>query len=112
MGITCWGRGRIKKGLPPAPTVDQRVAALEENLAALEKEVSSAFAEQQAIKRELEDRIAAETSAIKNSLDAVKRDLEALAVGSHALLAFGAFWLAVGVLLAGFVPELTPSLKQ
>lgn len=110
LSITAFGRGRAKCGLPPNPTIEQRIAALERNLESLENEVSSAFAEQEKLKREMESKIADETSAIKASVEALKRDVEALAVGGHALLAFGAFWLAIGVAIAGFVPELTKTL--
>jgi len=108
--MTCFGRGRAKCGLPPDPTIEQRLAALERNLESLENEVSTAFAEQDRLKREMETKIIEETSSIKASMDALKREVEALAVGGHALLAFGAFWLAIGVAIAGFVPELTKTL--
>jgi len=102
--------GRVKSGLPPDPTLEQRLVALERNLESLENEVSTAFVEQDRLKNEMEVRIVEETSSIRASVDALKRDVEALAVGGHALLAFGAFWLAIGVAIAGFVPELTKNL--
>jgi len=83
-----------------------RVAALEANLAQIDADLDSAFREIDERTSELKTKISTEAAAREHSINEVKRSLESTATGNYAPLAFGAFWLFVGVVLATLAPEI------
>lgn len=47
-----------------------------------------------------------EKEAREQAIRDVRRDLKEAAAGNFAVLAFGAAWLAIGVIVAAFAPEI------
>lgn len=84
----------------------ERVSKLEENFLWLDQDLSSM---QQAIDRktsELDSKINTHREFADSSIREVKERLKETATGNFPLLAFGAWWLAVGVFLATVAPEI------
>ena len=100
------GRGRARQPVKPDAALAVRVAALEANLAQIDADLENAFKEIEERTSELKSKISAEAAAREHSINEVKRSLENTATGNYAPLAFGAFWLAVGVVLATLAPEI------
>lgn len=108
VSISTFGSARIKSRQPinrDIPLTD-RVAALEAIAAQIDADLDSAFKEIDERTSELKTKISTEAAAREHSIGDVKRSLESTATGNYAPLAFGAFWLAVGVVLATLAPEI------
>ena len=105
---SCFGTGRIKARQPidPSAPVLERVTALEALAVQIDAGLDNAFKEIDERTSELKSKISAEAAAREHSINDVKRSLENTATGNYAPLAFGAFWLAVGVMLATLAPEI------
>lgn len=105
---SCFGSGRIKARQPidPSAPVLERVTALEALAVQIDAGLDNAFKEIDERTSELKSKISAEAAAREHSINDVKRSLENTATGNYAPLAFGAFWLAVGVMLATLAPEI------
>ena len=84
----------------------ERVTALEALAVQIDAGLDNAFKEIDERTSELKSKISAEAAAREHSINDVKRSLENTATGNYAPLAFGAFWLAVGVMLATLAPEI------
>ena len=84
----------------------ERVTALEVVVAQIDAGLDSALKEIDERTSELKTKISTEAAAREHSIGDVKRSLESTATGNYAPLAFGAFWLAVGVVLATLAPEI------
>ena len=84
----------------------ERVTALEALAVQIDADLDSAFRVIDERTSELKSKISAEAAAREHSINDVKRSLENTATGNYAPLAFGAFWLAVGVMLATLAPEI------
>lgn len=104
--VVSTGRGKARQPVKPDAALAVRVAALEANLAQIDADLDSVFKEIDERTSELKTKISAETTAREHSINEVKRSLENTATGNYAPLAFGAFWLAVGVVLATLAPEI------
>lgn len=72
----------------------------------IDADLDNAFKEIEERASELKTEISAEAAARERSINEVKHSLENTATGNYAPLAFGAFWLAVGVVLATLAPEI------
>lgn len=100
------GRGGARQPVKPDAALAVRVAALEANLAQIDADLDRALKEIDERTSELKTEISAEAAAREHSINDVKRSLENTATGNYAPLAFGAFWLAVGVVVATLAPEI------
>lgn len=102
------GRPRLKvrRTISPASPLPERIAALEALATQIDADLDNAFKEIEERASELKTEISAEAAAREHSINDVKRSLENTATGNYAPLAFGAFWLAVGVVLATLAPEI------
>lgn len=102
------GRPRVKVGrtIRPESPLPERIAALEALATQIDGDLDNAFNEIAERTGELKTEIRAEAAAREHSINEVKRSLENTATGNYAPLAFGAFWLAVGVVLATLAPEI------
>lgn len=96
----------IKVNRLPGATLDVRVTALESDVRRLSGEllaVDQALAKQT---QRLDAGLAAQSAERKEAIERVNKRLEDAAVGNRALLSFGALWLAVGIALGSFAPEI------
>lgn len=100
------GRGKLREPIDPSAPVLERVTALEVIVAQIDAGLDSAFKEIDERTSELKTEISAEATTREHSIGDVKRSLDNTATGNYAPLAFGAFWLAVGVVLATLAPEI------
>ena len=100
------GRAKVRQPIDRDAALTDRVAALEAIAAQIDADLDCAFRAIDECTGELEAKISTETAAREHSINEVKRSLENTATGNYAPLAFGAFWLAVGVVLATLAPEI------
>ena len=100
------GRGKCRQPINRDAALTDRVAALELLADQIDADLDNAFKEIDERTSELRTKISAEAAAREHSIGDVKRSLESTATGNYAPLAFGAFWLAVGVVLATLAAEI------
>ena len=100
------GRFKARQPIDRDAAMADRIAALETLAAQIDADLDSAFKVIDERSSELKAKISAEAAVRENSINDVKRSLENTATGNYAPLAFGAFWLAVGVVLATLAPEI------
>lgn len=100
------GRAKVRQPIDGDAALTDRVAALEALATQIDADLDSAFRTIDERTSELKSKLSAETAAREHSINDVKRSLENTATGNYAPLAFGAFWLAVGVVLATLAPEI------
>jgi len=102
------GRPRLKvrRTISPESPLPERIAALEALATQIDADLDNAFKEIEERASELKTKISTEAAAREHSINDVKRSLESTTTGNYAPLAFGAFWLAVGVVLATLAPEI------
>lgn len=100
------GRAKGRQPIDPSAPVLERVTALEALAAQIDADLDSAFRVIDERTSELKSKISTEAAARERSINEVKRSLESTATGNYAPLAFGAFWLFVGVVLATLAPEI------
>lgn len=100
------GRGKLRQPIDPSAPVLERVTALEVVVAQIDAGLDGAFKEIDQRTSELKTKRSTEAAAREHSIGGVKRSLESTATGNYAPLAFGAFWLGVGVVLATLAPEI------
>jgi len=110
-GITTSGEVHVRLVGGPGASVDQRLAALEENLTRLQKETDQRFEQarrdiaqtQEMIQREGQEREAGEQR--------IRRDLEEVAVGGLRLESIGLIWLFLGVIYTS-IPEVVAAAAE
>ena len=99
-------RGKARRPLQPNAPLPDRVATLETNVEKIDEDLDAAYREIDKHSDELNARIAAEIGERDRAIREVKTSLEDTATGNLATLAFGAAWLAIGVVLATWAPEI------
>lgn len=99
------GRASLRRGVSEEADLAMRVSALEQNLAALDRELGQTHDQVQRIETETKRAIEQEKEARKTSFEKLQSDLTDYASGSYATLLFGVVWLCVGMVLSGFSGE-------
>ena len=102
------GKARAKARWPIDPNASDefRLAAVEKNLSKIDEDLDAAFAEIDKVEGELKARIREECERRGAAISAIRREFEEVAVGNSSVLLFGVVWLAAGVLLATWAPEI------
>lgn len=104
--ITGKARARVRWPIQPGAPLPDRVSTVEENLKKVDDDLDAAFREIELRAGELGDRIDTEHSERSRAIQDIRKSLEEAATGNLATLAFGAAWLALGVILATWAPEI------
>jgi hypothetical protein len=102
------GKVRItqRRNTPPDSPIEQRVEALEYNLQKIDQELESVLQEIDQRTGELKAQIKGESQKLKASHSALEESLTNAIVGNYAVLAFGALWLVIGMVLSTLAPEI------
>lgn len=102
------GRVRAKARTPINPNAppDERFANLELLTREIDNALDGAYKEIDRRADELDEKLKDEAKRREGEINAVKKSLESAATGNYAMLAFGAAWLAIGVVLATLAPEI------
>jgi hypothetical protein len=99
-------RAKIRTPIRPDAPISDRVSALEALSTQIDSSLDEAYREIDRAAADLEAKVKAESAERARAVDEVKESLESAATGNYTVLAFGAFWLAVGIVLATIAPEL------
>ncbi len=101
-------RARMKGRRPIQPNapLPDRVATLETNVEKIDEDLDAAYREIDKRADEVDAKIKAESGERDRSIREVKTSLEDATTGNFSALAFGAAWLAIGVVLATWAPEI------
>lgn len=100
------GGVRIRKGIGPDATVEQRVTALEEHVADLQKDFSSAMAQHREQLGRLTNELGNERRQRLQEQNRLREQLEEFSVGGLVLESVGFFWLLLATIFTS-IPEET-----
>lgn len=100
-------RAKLRAATNPAASIADRVEALERRTMQIDDDLDKAYQEIDKVSSKLDSKVAAEADARGKAIDEVKRSLESAVTGNFSKLAFGAFWLGVGVILATLSTEIS-----
>jgi hypothetical protein len=98
--------GQAFVALDPGAPIEQRVARLEQYIDLVNDATSRAFALILTKEREVNEKIDRSVKELNQDIGATEKRLKSAMTGSYSILLFGAFWLVVGIVLAGVAPEL------
>lgn len=101
------GRGTIRQPTPPAGApIEARIETLEYNLSKIDEELSSAFHQIAETETKLREQIVEESRKRDSAHKELQNDLHEAIVGNYAALVFGAFWVAIGIIISAWAPEI------
>lgn len=102
------GTGRIKVRWPiqPEALLPDRVAALEANIEQIDKDLDNTCREIDKRTDALGAKIVSERQARDRAIQEVNTSLMDTVTGNFTALAFGAAWLAIGIVVATWSPEI------
>lgn len=104
----CTSSGRLTTRWPMDSSADasKRLEAIEKNIGKIDEDINAMFTQidqQGAVARDLATQ---EANARAQAVAEVRRELGEVAAGNFQVLAFGAVWLAIGIVLSTWAPEL------
>ena len=97
---------KVRKTIRPEDPIENRVAVLEALVAQIDGDLDTVISGLQRRATETRKAIEAEAEKRRLSLETLERKLERAVLGNFSKLAFGVFWLAVGVVIATMAPEI------
>jgi hypothetical protein len=100
------GRAKVRHPVRDGASTEERLSDLEKNVGKIDEDLDGAFREIDQRSAELDTKITEEKREREQAVRKVRDDLEEAATGNFAVLAFGAAWLAVGILLSTLAPEI------
>lgn len=103
---TARARGHVTRNAPPGASIEERTTALEQNVSLIHERISQTQADIDRVEREHRERLEGEERVRAEGDAALRKLVEATETGGLDVSAVGATWLAVGVVLTSFAPEL------
>jgi hypothetical protein len=105
---TTAGRVRVIQRRPVSPIapMDSRVEALEYNLAKVDEGLSAAYREIEEAADRLRQALGEESKKREEAHKQLEERLKDSIVGNYTVLAFGALWVVVGIVLSALAPEI------
>ena len=91
--------------------ISARVEILEKNLVKMDEDVQALFSQVAQVDAAAMLKVAEEASARIKMIADMRHDLGEVAAGNFQVLAFGAFWLAVGIIVSTFSPEIAKTVN-
>jgi hypothetical protein len=91
----------------PGTSTEERLAALEAHIHRLDDKSAQAFNMIEQKSREAVTKIQDAKSEVMREVSATNERLKGALTGNYPLLAFGSFWLVVGILFSSLIPELS-----
>lgn len=107
IGATGRLRAKVRATTKPGADVAERLTTLEKLVEQVDQSVDDAFREIDRRADELTEKSKEHTAELERKIADLRRSLENAATGNFAKLAFGAAWLAAGVVLSSWAPEIT-----
>jgi len=100
-------QGKARKPQPPDGSPwESRIETLEYNLSKVDEELSQAFRQITDTETKLKDQIKEESKKREEAHKEIQKDLHEAIVGNYATLVFGAFWVAIGIVVSALAPEI------
>lgn len=103
---TCSARATVRWPIDPNAVNSARIEALEKNLAKIDEDINALFQELDRHAAVARERVSNEENMRAQAVAEVRRELIEASVGNFPILVFGAVWLAVGVVLSTWAPEI------
>uniref|UniRef100_Q47HX4 Transmembrane protein n=1 Tax=Dechloromonas aromatica (strain RCB) TaxID=159087 RepID=Q47HX4_DECAR len=101
------GRATSRRPQPPdGSPLESRIETLEYNLSKVDEELSQALRQITDTKTKLKEQIKEESKKREEAHKEIQKDLHEAIVGNYATLVFGAFWVAIGILVSALAPEI------
>lgn len=105
-GSTLGARSKQRRSIQPSSPLPARVGALESNFHYLDADLDAAYKEIDMLSRELNAKIGKETRERQEAIRGMEDRLAQAVTANITHLAFGAAWLAIGVVLTSWAPEI------
>ena len=99
-------RATVRWPIDPNVVDWMRIEALEKNLAKIDEDITALFRELDQHTAAARERSLNEENVRAQAVADVRRELIEASVGNFPILVFGAVWLAVGVVLSTWAPEI------
>lgn len=99
-------RAKVRQTINSQATTLERLNTIEKLLGQIDDDLTGAYKEIDATRHDLEARVQAEESTRTAEIQAVKNQLDKAITGNITVLAFGAFWIFIGIVLSGWGPEI------
>ena len=100
------GRAMVRWPIDPNAVISARIEALEKNLGKIDEDVNALFRQLDQHTAVAKERASNEENMRAQAVAEVRRELIEASVGNFSTLVFGAVWLAVGVVLSTWAPEI------
>lgn len=101
-----FGRATVRCPVDETADQDRRIEALEKNIGKIDEDIGAIFRELDQQSVVAKERAANEEQMRAKAVAEVRRELIEASVGNFPVLVFGAVWLAVGVVLSTWAPEI------
>jgi hypothetical protein len=99
-------RATVRWPIDPNAVNSARIEALEKNLWKIDEDINALFRELDQHMAVARERASNEENMRAQAVAEVRRELIEASVGNFSILVFGAVWLAVGVVLSTWAPEI------
>ena len=103
---TCSARATVRWPIDPNVVESARIEAVEKNLVKIDEDIQSLFRELDQHAAAARERSLNEENMRAQAVAEVRRELIEASVGNFPILLFGAVWLAVGVVMSTWAPEI------
>lgn len=104
--LTSCERATVRWSIDPNAVIPARIEALEKNLGKIDEDVNVLFRQLDQHTAVARERASNEENMRAQAVAEVRRELIEASVSNFSILVFGAVWLAVGVVLSTWVPEI------
>ena len=99
-------RAKQRRDLHSSAPIESRLEVLEFNLSRIDDELSSAFKTIEEGTAKFNQQLREESKKREEALNGLEKSLKDAITGNYSVLAFGAFWVAVGVVVSAWAPEI------
>lgn len=106
VGTTGRVRGRARRAVDPAAGLEVRLDTVEHNLAKVDEDLDAINKEIDVRAAELKEKIDTESESRTAAIESIRCQMKEAALSNFPILAFGAFWVAVGTILSAVAPEI------
>jgi len=96
-----------RRDIPPADApIENRVAAMEYNIQQIDSDLANAFNQMTTMETSFANSFQKEVTAREVADSQLKKKLHDAVIGNYSSLAFGAIWVAVGIVISALAPEI------
>lgn len=99
-------RAKQRRDTPSSAPIESRVEALEFNLSRLDDELSLAFKTIEEGAAKFNQQLREESKKREEAHKELEKSLQDAIAGNYSVLAFGAFWVVIGIVVSALAPEI------